>query len=307
MDMRRFFLKKSMFLSVVTGLNIPFTNKSEKCSIHDYKSRFIKIFMIFHFSIFAKKIISCLCVCFAIHSMHAFAQQKKYSVADAHAHNDYMHPVPFHTAYDAGFGSIEADVFPVNGVLLVSHNKQAIQQGRSLERLYLNPLLNELKKNSKRKLNLLIDIKENYKTSLDLLVKELEPLKNYLVTQNNKLKPVTILISGERPPPCEYKNYPGYIFFDDDLKLPHRPGEWKRVGLVSLSFEKYSSWNGEEMVSTGDRNELMHVVDSVHNAKKKIRFWAAPDNENSWNLQMKLGVDLIGTDKIAELSRFLKR
>ena len=51
----------------------------------------------------------------------------------------------------------------------------------------------------------------------------------------------------------------------------------------------------------------MHVVDSVHNAGKPIRFWAAPDNEQSWNLQMHLGVDLIGTDKIKELAEELRK
>ncbi|MFN2441022.1 MAG: hypothetical protein ABR503_17615 [Chitinophagaceae bacterium] len=37
-----------------------------------------------------------------------------------------------------------------------------------------------------------------------------------------------------------------------------------------------------------------------------MRFWAAPDNEASWKMQMKLGVNLIGTDKIDDLANFLK-
>lgn len=214
-------------------------------------------------------------------SSNLFAQKKNYTVADAHAHNDYLHPIPFYTAWNAGFGSIEADVFPVNGILLVAHDKSAIQTQRTLENLYIDPLLKELEKNCNRKVNLLIDIKENYKESLILLQKELEPLKKYLFTERKKDNPLTILISGERPPPSEYKNYPGYIFFDDDLRLFHTPEEWKRVGLVSLSFERYSSWNGENTISAKDKNLLIRVIDSVQHAGKKIRFWAAPDNENS--------------------------
>ena len=243
-------------------------------------------------------------VCFVL---TGFSQTKNYTVADAHAHNDYMHPVPFYTAYSAGFGSIEADVFPVKGVLLVSHSKKALQLQRTLDSLYIRPLLKELQKNSTRKVNLLIDIKENYKESLQLLMKELEPLKKYLVTDSDTGKQVTILISGERPPPAEYKNYPRYVFFDDDLKLFHLPDEWKRVGLVSLSFERYSKWKGEGTIQARDWDTLKFTVDSVHRSGKKIRFWAAPDNENSWKMQMKLGVDLIGTDKIAELSHFLEK
>jgi alkaline phosphatase len=45
----------------------------------------------------------------------------------------------------------------------------------------------------------------------------------------------------------------------------------------------------------------------VHRTGKTIRFWAAPDNEASWKMQMKLGVDLIGTDKIDELAYILKK
>lgn len=240
-------------------------------------------------------------------SLNVFAQQKIYTVADAHAHNDYMHPVPFYTAWNAGFGSIEADVFPVNGVLLVSHSKEALQTQRTLRTLYLKPLLAELQKNGPRKVNLLIDIKENYKESLQLLLSELAPLKKYLVSDKDINKPVTILISGERPPPAKYKNYPRYIFFDDDLKIFHTPRELGRVGLVSLSFERYSHWNGENDLPDNDRNVLLHVIDSVHQAGKSIRFWAAPDNENSWSAQMKLGVDFIGTDKIQALSAFLAK
>jgi len=239
-------------------------------------------------------------------SLNSLAQPTIYTVANAHAHNDYLHAIPFHTAYNAGFKSIEADVYPVNGILLVAHNKSAIQSQRSLKNLYTGPLLMEMMKNPKRKVNLLIDVKENYKESLKLLIQDLKPLKKYLYTDKNKNNPLTILISGERPPPVEYKNYPKYIFFDDDLKLFHSPKEWKRVGLVSLSFQRYSYWNGEGTITNKDKNILTQVIDSVHQAGKPIRFWAAPDNENSWNLQMKLGVDLIGTDKIEKFADYLK-
>lgn len=258
---------------------------------------------------FYKMIISKRIFCFlfiASLSLNGLAQQKKYTVADAHAHNDYMHPVPFYTAWNAGFGSIEADVFPVNGVLLVSHSKEALQPQRTLDSLYLKPLLKELQQHPNRKVNLLIDIKVNYKESLQLLLQELKSLKKYLVSDKDRGKPVTILISGERPPPSEYKNYPNYIFFDDDLRKSHTPQEWKRVGLVSLSFERYSKWNGEGPLPKKDQDTLNYVIDSVHHAGKRIRFWAAPDNESSWRLQMKLGVDFIGTDKIQHYSEFLK-
>ena len=256
---------------------------------------------------YQKKILFVAVICLNISSLHVFAQQKNYTVSNAHAHNDYMHPVPFYTAFNAGFGSIEADVYPVDGILFVAHNKRDIQPQRTLSALYIGPLLNELSKNKQRHLKLLIDIKENYKSSLQILLKEIEPLKKYLVSPGKMENLVTILISGERPPPAEYKNYPGYIFFDDDLKLRHDTDEWKRVGQVSLSFERFSSWKGEGPLESKDEELLQHTIDSVHNAGKTIRFWAAPDTELSWKIQMKLGADLIGTDKIEEFAKFLDR
>jgi alkaline phosphatase len=230
---------------------------------------------------------------------------KKYSSANAHSHNDYQNANPFINAYNEGFGSIEADVFPVNGALYVAHDKKNIQQQNTLKALYLEPLLAGLMADSSRKLNLLIDIKENYKESLSILQKELQPLLKYLSTAGNQ-KNVTVSISGERPPPSEYSQYPGYIFFDNDLKQKHTAEEWKRVNLVSLQFDKISAWKGEGPIPKYELQKLKHTIDSVHAAGKPIRFWAAPDTEEAWKQQMKLHVDLIGTDKINDLSKYLK-
>ncbi len=256
----------------------------------------------------SKKLLVVFILCINFFSIHVFAQQKNYTVSNAHAHNDYVHLVPFHTAFDAGFGSIEADVYPVDGILQVAHDKRNIQPGRTLKSLYIEPFLHELAKDSLRQLKLLIDVKENYKESLRILLEEIEPLQKYLVAKEKINKPLIILISGNRPPPEEYKNYPDYIYFDDDLRLKHTPEEWERVGQVSLSFRRYSNWNGKAEISNHEKNLLQNIIDSVqYKAGKTIRFWEAPDNEKSWKLQMELGVDLIGTDKIDELAEFLKR
>jgi alkaline phosphatase len=231
---------------------------------------------------------------------------KKYSSVNAHSHNDYENTKPFTNAFGEGFGSIEADIFPINGKLYVAHNKKDIQQKNTLKALYLDPLLNRLSTDKSRKVNLLVDIKENHKEALTLLAKELQPLIPYLSTPAAS-KNITISISGERPSPADYKLYPEYIFFDDDLKRPHTTAEWKRVNLVSLQFDKITQWKGDGPIPTDDLKRLKHTIDSVHKAGKPIRFWAAPDTVEAWKEQIKLHVDLIGTDKINELSAYLKK
>ncbi|MDB5210241.1 MAG: hypothetical protein JWQ30_1068 [Sediminibacterium sp.] len=242
----------------------------------------------------------CLFICLAVS-----AQPKKYTTANAHSHNDYLNSEPFQRAYRNNFGSIEADIYPVNGVLLVAHGKKDIASKNTLQGMYINPLLKKLSVDHTRKLNLLIDIKDDYKQSLNLLIKELEPLRKYLSTPE-KSGQVTILISGTRPPPAEYKNYPAYIIFDNDQSSPHNAAEWKRVGLVSVTFGKYSAWKGVGPLDPAEQKKIKFTIDSVHHAGKTIRFWAAPDTEASWLKQMELGVDLIGTDLVDELGSFLR-
>src|SRR5204862_3959746 len=58
----------------------------------------------------------------------------------AHAHNDYEHSRPLLDALDRGFCSIEADVWLVDGRLLVAHDRNAVKAERTLQTLYLDPL-----------------------------------------------------------------------------------------------------------------------------------------------------------------------
>jgi hypothetical protein len=72
------------------------------------------------------------------------AQNREAGVADgaglerAHAHNDYEHERPLFDALDRGFKSVEADVWLVDGELLVAHDREDVKPGRTLESLYLD-------------------------------------------------------------------------------------------------------------------------------------------------------------------------
>ncbi len=233
------------------------------------------------------------------------AQLKAYTPADAHSHNDYLNSIPFYRAYQRGFGSIEADVFPLKGDLSVAHDKDKITKERTLSSLYLKPAQEALSKDKTRRIRLLIDIKENHKEALAILVKQLEPMKQLLATPSKEGQ-LTIIISGNRPQPSNFKNYPDYIFFDDSRQAKHTPEQWKRVGLVSTDFSKITKWNGKGVLTQEDLAKVKNVVDSTHAAGKPLRFWATPDSKSAWIALMKLGVDVIGTDKVEELGAFLE-
>ena len=65
----------------------------------------------------------------------------------AHAHNDYRHKHPLLDALDNGFCSVEADIYLVDGKLLVAHDRSAVKPERTLEALYLEPLRKRVQAN----------------------------------------------------------------------------------------------------------------------------------------------------------------
>jgi hypothetical protein len=230
---------------------------------------------------------------------NAFSQQQQ--AFTIHSHNDYTRPQPFYMAFNAGVEAIEADVYLRGGRLMVAHDTADIKATRTLTGMYLKPLLKEMRTRP-RPLHLLIDFKESYKALLPQLIRELEPLLPLLKNNNS---PLTIIITGNRPPPAEYKNYPSYIVFDDDLQRAHTAEEWKRVAQVSLNFENYSSWKGEGALVPRDEKLLQAVINAVHRSGKRIRFWAAPDNSRGWQTLMALNADILNTDKVVELRALL--
>src|SRR5687767_2847829 len=68
----------------------------------------------------------------------------------AHAHNDYEHPRPLLDALDRGFCSVEADVYLIEGRLLVAHDRKDVKPERTLEKLYLEPLRERVRRNGGR-------------------------------------------------------------------------------------------------------------------------------------------------------------
>src|SRR5256885_17113071 len=68
----------------------------------------------------------------------------------AHAHNDYEHARPLLDALDQGFCSVEADLWLVEGELRVAHDLADARPGRTLQRLYLDPLRQRARANGGR-------------------------------------------------------------------------------------------------------------------------------------------------------------
>src|SRR5258708_18978619 len=59
------------------------------------------------------------------------SQAQTVPLTRVHAHNDYEHKRPLFDALDDGFCSVEADIFLVDGQLLVAHTRTSVKPGRT--------------------------------------------------------------------------------------------------------------------------------------------------------------------------------
>ena len=229
-------------------------------------------------------------------SVSALAQSP---LKKAHAHNDYEHERPFFEAFQLGFGSIEADVYAVNGELLVGHERSQLTLNRNLKDLYVDPIIRILKSNKEGNFHqLLIDSKTSSDSTLPLVIALLKPHAEII-----QQKGFRIVISGNRPKPSQYIESPAWITFDgrSDERFPTN-----KVVLESESMIKFGFWNGQGPIPGLLKEKLKNYVDQVHANGRKVRLWATPDSLLGYQALLDIGVDYIGTDKLSLLADYLK-
>jgi alkaline phosphatase len=241
-------------------------------------------------------------LCLGVFNIQA---QKKYTSVNTHSHNDYEQEQPFTLAYQHGFGSIEADIWLKDGNIFVAHDAKDIRSSRTLAALYLQPIDSILKVNKSiyphaQKLQLLIDIKTEALSSLSALI---EVLKQYPSIIENKR--IIIAVSGNRPDPKKYAEYPSFIYFDGRPTEVYSREALKKVALISEAFYKFSLWKGEGSMREEEKKKMMEVVEASHQMKKPFRFWATPDTKDAWKMLMDIQTDFINTDKIEALSNYI--
>lgn len=220
-----------------------------------------------------------------------------------HSHNDYLQNVPFWKAYAAGASSIEADIFLVKDSLYVAHTYEEIEVGRTLQRIYLEPLKEALMLSLEGpdKLQLLIDIKTEPYATLEAVIKNLEKYPSILQDSD-----ITIVISGNRPKVQDYPNYPDYIFFDyQSLDDVDNQAILEKIALISLSFKNFSDWNGKGRMTANDFKKVSNTIERAHALRKPFRFWATPDSKTAWKVFADMEVDFINTDIPFECVRYL--
>ncbi|MEX2982831.1 phosphatidylinositol-specific phospholipase C/glycerophosphodiester phosphodiesterase family protein [Streptomyces sp. C36] len=239
----------------------------------------------------------------------------------AHAHNDYAHPHPLTDALAHGFSSVEADIWLVGDRLLVGHDASDLDPARTLEALYLDPLLRRVRAQHGRvyagydlTLQLLIDIKSEGQATYRALSRHLRPYRAMLsVCSGGRVRrgAVAAVVSGDRGAriPMEAERV-RYAFYDGRLAdLGGAPASF--APLVSDNWTQYFTWQGAGPMPERERETLIRIVTTARSEGRKVRFWATPDRpgperEALWRELLAAGVDYLNTDDLAGLEAFLR-
>ena len=236
-------------------------------------------------------------------------------LARTHAHNDYEHPRPLFDALDNHFCSIEADIHLVNGELLVAHDAKAVRPERTLEKLYLQPLREQVRKNGGRvyrggpSVTLLIDVKTERETTYAALRAVLKSYSDILTRfEGNQVETnaVTAIISGNSARVTMSREKSRLAACDGRLATLGVLGAPTLFPLVSEDWKTFFEWNGEGEFSQEEREVLRGFVALAHRHGRRLRFWGTADKPAIWRELYQAEVDLIGCDDLGALATFLR-
>ena len=237
-----------------------------------------------------------------------------------HSHNDYTRSKPLITALESGMGSVEADIFLVDGELLVAHDRKDVRKDRTLAAMYLDPLASRARERgghvygpTERPLILLIDIKADGPKAYEVLHEQLKArAQTFTEYAEGRIVPraVTVIISGACPRSDIAAQPRRWAFVDgrvqdlrsDAAAMPPTT----LVPLVSESWFSHFSWLGLGEMPADQSARLRELVSLAHARGYMIRFWGTPASDATWQAQLDAGVDLINMDQVARGAAYLR-
>jgi len=240
-------------------------------------------------------------------------------LAKAHAHNDYRHHRPLLDALAHGFTSVEADVFLVDGQLLVAHDRHEIRAHRTLQALYLDPLKRRIEQNGGTvyakggRFTLLIDFKSEAESTYAELHRVLSNYKACFTSftpQGRQERAILAVVSGNRPRATMDAQTLRYAGCDGRLSDLKSGASADLIPMISDNWGSHFKWRGRGSMSAAEKKKLSDIVRISHDNGRLVRFWATPDTpsperEAMWNALVFADVDVINTDDLCGLQQYL--
>lgn len=233
-----------------------------------------------------------------------------------HSHNDYYQSRPLFNAIDNYMKSIEIDIFMINNQFYVAHSVDEIKNERTLEKLYLNPLLEiinlnkgSIYPNQNEVFYVFIDIKKDGKKVIPLLNETINQFKSKIKNPNfNSM--IKFVITGDN-------DYESIINTNGNLSIDGRPidllDDINNVikydnNLMPIISDDIKNWTKAKEPKELTELEIMTLkkfINDVHNQGQLVRFWGYKDDNQIWNYLINLGVDLINNDNPEQFRLFI--
>lgn len=254
-----------------------------------------------------------------------------------HSHNDYWRQAPFYSALSVGAVSIEADVWLYNGTLYVGHEQSALTEERTLDSLYIQPILSVLNAqnpnssfvsgttklgvydtSSGQTLYLFVDVKTDGPTTFPAVVSALQPLRDagYLTTFNGTAVtsgPVTVIGTGNTPLSQVQGVEPRDYFWD--APIPTLFSTFSNITsdvspIASTAFSvQFPGVRGNQGLNAAQLALLKSQVAVAHAKGIAVRYWDQPGwpvgTRNAiWRTLWDNGVDLLNVDDLEGAANF---
>ncbi|EAQ79860.1 putative secreted protein [Blastopirellula marina DSM 3645] len=236
-------------------------------------------------------------------------------LSQAHAHNDYLHDRPLYDALDHGFNSVEADVFLVGDKLLVGHTLGETTPDRTLAALYLDPLRQRVRSGGGQvqpgggPFRLFIDIKSSAEPTYAALTTLLASYSDMLSqVQDDKFQTcaINVVISGNRPQATMAAEKKRFAGIDGRLSDLNSDVASHLIPVISDNWKSHFQWRGAGEIPAEEKQKLRQWVRQAHADGRQIRFWGTPDTPPMWRVLQDSGVDMINTDDLPGLEKFLR-
>jgi glycerophosphoryl diester phosphodiesterase len=225
----------------------------------------------------------------------------------AYAHNDYDNPDPLTDALTLGYRGVEADVFLVDGVLRLGHDRRSARTGAPFETRYLMPLDSVLARCAPMRADgarflLAVELKESSRVAYDSLVRSLARYPAVVAATD-------VVLVGWHPEPATLDAASMPLQHQYRLRTPDAmSGDTLDAGVRLLSLD-YGKTMGRWWVRASGRQRWLAALRAVKTAHPThlLRVHNVPADSAVYRALLEAGVDLIGTKTLPASARLLER
>ena len=185
----------------------------------------------------------------------------------AHSQTDYEQTRALFSALQLRYASVEADVYLINGELLVGNNSDDLMVGRTLGNLYLEPLRllsmrngGQIYSETTTPLILLVDIKTEADATYQQLERVLGPYERILTRftpSSTEPGAVTVIVSGNRPRELMEQQEERFSAYDGRLSdLTSGSVNPNFMPMISNDWGALFEWRGAGEMPAEERQRL---------------------------------------------------